>query len=90
MSLEAFSYQVPLVSTAVFGLAEQIEEGENALVFDIKAPGSLAESIRQIFSEPELAAKLVAGGEMTLRERYSLAGSTSSYFNEFKGVCRRC
>ena len=88
VSLEAFAYGVPLISTSVYGLAEQVSDRENALVFDSEDSSALASRIIELQEDSALAAKLVSGGKRTLEEKFSLDKSVESYADEIQRVSR--
>lgn len=71
VSLEAFAYGVPLVSTTVFGLGEQISDGVNALAFDLAEEGALAAAVRRVLEDDTLRTDLVTNAKRIVRERFS-------------------
>lgn len=74
VTLEAFAFNRPVVATSVFGLAEQLEGGTNALLVSLQEPGSIAKAIFQLYDRPELCEYLVAGGRESLA-RFSVEAS---------------
>ena len=85
VSLEALAYARPLVTSDVFGLKEQVQDGKTALVFDLDQPGDLASKVLRILEQPEVAQKLSLAGEKLVRQRFSLDLACDSYF---KSLCR--
>lgn len=86
VSLEAFAYETALVSTSVFGLAEQIRANENALSFEVGNFEQLAEKILLLSAETQLRDRLIAGGRETLEENYDLQKSIERYLWLFEKV----
>lgn len=71
--LEAMAAGVPVVATAVDGTPEAVVEGESGLLF---APGDVAGGAAQLLRalrEPELRARLIAGADRRLAERFDRA-----------------
>ena len=82
VSLEAFAYERPLVSTSVFGLAEQLEHEQNALIFDAADEGSMARALIRIFDEPALRERLVKTARSQVEDRFSIKRSVAGYLKE--------
>lgn len=70
--LEAMSQALPVVATAQGGSAEFLEDGVNCLVVPPDDPEALAAAVRRLAADPELRARLVAGGSATA-QRWTLA-----------------
>jgi glycosyltransferase involved in cell wall biosynthesis len=60
--LDAMAAGVPVVTTAAGGVLEIARHGESALVVPTREPAALAGALQLIRQQPELAARLVAGG----------------------------
>ncbi|MFN8389576.1 MAG: glycosyltransferase family 4 protein [Bdellovibrionota bacterium] len=86
VSLEAFAYERPLVSTAVYGLAEQVTHEVNALVFPPGDADALAAAIGRLVSDAELRDQLVRGGVETVRERFSLELANKRFQEELRNT----
>jgi len=52
----------PAVATGRGGSGEYLRDGENCLLFDAGSPGALAEAVTRLAEDPELRARLRAGG----------------------------
>jgi glycosyltransferase involved in cell wall biosynthesis len=64
--LEAMAVGRPVVATGRGGSGEYLRDGENALLFDPDAgPGALAAAVRRLADDPDLRARLRAGGLAT-------------------------
>jgi glycosyltransferase involved in cell wall biosynthesis len=63
--LEAMSFGRPVVSTAVGGQAEYLQDDENALIVPVDDPGAVATAVRRLAADPGLRARLRAGGLRT-------------------------
>ena len=58
----------PVVATDVGGNRELVRDGETGLLVPPDDPKALADALSRILDEPELAARLAAGGEAFVRE----------------------
>jgi glycosyltransferase involved in cell wall biosynthesis len=82
VSLESFAYERPLVSTKVFGLAEQIVENKNGLCFKVDDASELAQKVMLLASNQELREQLVRGGSKTIKEKYDLNSSVAAHVEQ--------
>ncbi len=79
VSLEAFAFERPLISTTAFGLAEQIDHEKNALSFKGTEAGALAHAVKRVIEDSPLRARLIAGGRETLISRFSFQKTREQY-----------
>jgi glycogen synthase len=63
--LEAMSFGVPVVSTAVGGQAEYLDDGDNALVVPVDDPAAVAAAVSRLSGDDALRTRLRAGGLRT-------------------------
>jgi colanic acid/amylovoran biosynthesis glycosyltransferase len=75
--LEAMALGVPVVTTAVSGLAEAVLHERTGLIVSQRDPAALADAIERLLSEPELAARLSAEGRRHVERNYSLERSAA-------------
>jgi glycosyltransferase involved in cell wall biosynthesis len=68
--VEAMACGTPVVSTAVSGIPELVEDGVNGLLVAPEDPEALAGALERLHGDPALAARLAAAGERTVRERF--------------------
>ncbi len=85
--LEALAAEAPVVVTAVGGNPEVIRSGDTGLLVPPSDPEALAAALRRLLEEPELRARLVAGGRETLRSLTwdGLYQRTEAVFREVAG-----
>jgi colanic acid/amylovoran biosynthesis glycosyltransferase len=82
--LEAMALGVPVVTTAVNGLAEAVIDGRTGLAVPERSPRDLAEAIRRLVSDPQLAARLSSAARRHVEAHFSLADSASRLQSLFR------
>ncbi len=70
--LEAMRAGTPVIATAAGGLSEVARDGDEALLVPPGDAGALAQALRRVFSQPELAQRLIEGGR-ALSARFTVA-----------------
>jgi glycosyltransferase involved in cell wall biosynthesis len=70
--LEAMGFAKPIVSTAVFGLSEQLRDRSDALIFDHKIVGDLAEKIICLINEPGLRDQISVEARRSVESRFTI------------------
>jgi colanic acid/amylovoran biosynthesis glycosyltransferase len=75
--LEAMASEVPVVTTAVNGLADAVVHGRTGLIVPERDPAALAEAIGRLLTDPKLAATLGRAARQHVEDRFSLTASTA-------------
>jgi glycosyltransferase involved in cell wall biosynthesis len=75
--LEAMAVGLPVVTTAVNGLAEAVLHERTGLIVPQGDPSALADAIERLRSDPVLAARLAAGGRRRVERNFSLERSAA-------------
>jgi glycosyltransferase involved in cell wall biosynthesis len=75
--LEAMALGVPVVTTAVNGLAEAVLHERTGLIVPPGDFSALADAIERLRTDPELAARLAAGGRLHVERNFSLERSAA-------------
>lgn len=70
--LEAMSYKVPIITTRVLGLPEIVPEGQNGILVDPRDVASLANAIRTLLTDDDLAYSMGREGRRLVETRFSL------------------
>lgn len=83
--LEAMASEVPVVTTAVNGLADAVIDGVTGLVVPEHDPTALAAAIGRLLVDTALAARLGRSGRELVAERFSLAASATRLRALFAG-----
>ncbi len=84
--IEAMACGLPCITTAVGGVRDIVEDGENALVIPPENAGALEAAFRRLWSDPTLAQRLGTAGRRTVQERYGHAAVARQYETLFKGA----
>ena len=71
VAMEALSFNVPVVATAVGGTPEVIRDGISGMLVPPDAPDRMAEAIVRMFVEPSLAERVRTAGAKLIRDEYS-------------------
>lgn len=87
-SLEAMACDVPVVQTDNHGLDGVVQDGRDCLMVPPADPDALAAALENVLRDPDLRARLVAGGRDTVR-RHGLERqreAAAAVFSELTGV----
>jgi glycosyltransferase involved in cell wall biosynthesis len=68
--LEALVQGLPVVGTTQAGIVEAVEHGCTALLVPPDKPDALADAIRRVLTDPQLAQRLGASGQASVCERF--------------------
>lgn len=81
--LEAMAYGLPIVTTPVFGIREQVREGVNALFYEAGDSGALADRLRRLLQDEALRARLASKSASVLALGTDFDEMVSSYAEIF-------
>jgi glycosyltransferase involved in cell wall biosynthesis len=81
--LEGWAQGVPVVATRSEGPTWIVQDGINGILVDIGDHEGFAGACRRVLADAQLAAKLVAGGEASLRSRFSEDSVVAAYLDAF-------
>ena len=70
-AFQALACGAPLITADTLGARELLTDGENALLIPPGDPAALAEAMRRVAGDPELAQRLSVGGRKVYEERAS-------------------
>jgi len=69
--IEALAAGLPIIGTPVGGILDIIEDGKTGLFAKVDDPKDLAEKIKTLLEDRELAARIVENGRRMVKERFS-------------------
>jgi len=81
--LEAMGAGVPVVTTAVNGLADAVEHERSGLVVPEHDPVAIAGALERLLRDPALASRLAARGRQRVEERFALDVSAARLRSRF-------
>lgn len=70
--LEAMGSGIPIVSTNVDGIKEDLENGKSALLVDSKSPKALADGMEKLLSDGELASRLGKNAKLSFQKKHNM------------------
>jgi len=77
--LEAFSSKKPVVASAVGGIPEIIENGQNGILVEPENPQALCDAISKVWTDPALAEQLASAGYQTVRKHFQWEVASARY-----------
>ena len=86
--LEAMAHRRPVVATTVGGTPEVVVDGETGLLVPPRDPRALADAIRRLVDDPELATRMGEAGYERVRERFSVEAMTRRVLEIYDEVTR--
>jgi colanic acid/amylovoran biosynthesis glycosyltransferase len=84
--LEAMAVGVPVISTAIAGLAEAVIDERTGLVVPARDPPALADAIERLLADPELAVRIAAAGRQHVERRFNLVRAVTELRSLFGEV----
>lgn len=84
VTLEAWAYGKPLVTTDADGPAEFVRDGADGLVVPKGEAAPLGEALRRVIEEPGLADRLVAAGTARHKAEFTQAACVTNYQTLFR------
>ncbi|MEQ8394798.1 glycosyltransferase [Thalassobaculum sp.] len=84
VTLEAWAYGKPLVTTDADGPAEFVRDGEDGLIVPKGEAAPLREALRRVIEEPGLADRLVAAGSARHAAEFTQAACVTNYTALFR------
>ncbi|OGV52479.1 MAG: hypothetical protein A2X49_09190 [Lentisphaerae bacterium GWF2_52_8] len=70
--VEAMSAGLPVVATDSGGPRDLVEEGKTGMLVPVKKPEALAEALREVLTNPKLAASMGEAGRKRARQRFDV------------------
>jgi len=88
-ALEAMALRVPVVASAVGGLAELVTDGETGLLVQPGDSGAIVEAIERVVDEPDATAAMVAAARALVERDYSAERMAEQYADLYREVLGR-
>jgi glycosyltransferase involved in cell wall biosynthesis len=84
--LEAMAMGLPVVATAVDGVAEAVETEKNGILVPPGRPGALAAAITRLALDPSTRARLGEAAKETVSRDFTLIGMMAAYESAYAGL----
>jgi len=82
--MEAMASGRPVVASAISGIPELVEDGENGLLVPPGEPGGLARAVERLAADPALAHRLGEAGRGRVMEAFDLQGCTAELLEQIR------
>jgi glycosyltransferase involved in cell wall biosynthesis len=82
--LEAMALGRPVVATAVGGIPEVVESGENGMLIPPDRPGEMADAIIRLLADPTFAARMGNAASVTIRNHWSIDATARAYADVYE------
>lgn len=82
--IEAMAFHLPIVSTNVFGIPELVRNNNEALLVEPGKPKAIAESLKKLIADSEMAARLTDHAYYRLLEKFTNEIMLSNYDQLFQ------
>jgi phosphatidyl-myo-inositol alpha-mannosyltransferase len=86
MLLEALAQRTPVVATNIAGYRTVITPGLNGLLVPAGRPDRLANGLRRVLQDPELASRLAAAGRQTVEHTYAWSTVVPRLLAEYRAA----
>jgi len=86
--LEAMQARKPVVATAAPGTTEVVAHGETGLLVPVRTPTALAEAIRTVVGDPELARRLGAAGRARVEAEFRAGTMIERFADLYEQLAR--
>jgi len=87
--LEAMSYRVPVIGSAIGGITDIIADGETGLLVPPEDSAAIAAAVQRIASEPALAERLADAGSRRVRERFGWDAITAAWLECYNAALQK-
>ena len=87
--LEAMSYRVPVIGSAIGGITDIITDGETGLLVPPEDPAAIAAAIGRIAGDQTLAARLAEAGSRRVRERFGWDAITAAWLECYTAALQK-
>ncbi len=87
--IESMAVGTPVVTTPVTGIPEAVLDGQTGLLVPERDPATLADAVRRVLEDPELARDLVTNGRRHVEAAFDARRNTSELLALFRRVGAR-
>jgi len=87
--LEAMSYRVPVIGSAIGGITDIIADGETGLLVPPEDSAAIAAAVQRIAGDPALAERLADAGSRRVRERFGWDAITAAWLQCYNAALQK-
>ncbi|MBN1965308.1 MAG: glycosyltransferase family 4 protein [Anaerolineae bacterium] len=88
-ALEAMAAGKPVLVSRANGLAEVLEDGRTAMLFDARAPETVAAALRHLLGDPALRQQIAASGQQFVHDTFSWRRNAETMLSLFTAAGAR-
>lgn len=85
--LEAMAWQLPIVATNVFGIPEQVQDEQEALLVPPGNTDALTHAIHRLLEDPNLRTTLAQNARARVEKEFNIERMTDQYEQLFRELC---
>jgi glycosyltransferase involved in cell wall biosynthesis len=87
--LEAMSYRVPVIGSAIGGITDIIADGETGLLVPPEDSAAIAAAVQRIAGDPALAERLADAGSRRVREQFGWDAITAAWLQCYNAALQK-
>jgi len=89
--IEAMMVGTPVIATRVGGIVDSVRHEQTGLLVDERSPAQIAQAIKRLFADPQLAKRLSVNGRKMVEENFSQESSAKAFDALFSRIlqCRK-
>jgi glycosyltransferase involved in cell wall biosynthesis len=87
VALEAFAAGRAVIASSVGGMPEIVRDGVNGILVPPRSPEALGNSMRKLWTEPDLAVAMGRQGHADIEERFSLERQVQRTLDLYNSLC---
>ncbi len=87
--LEALSYRIPVIGSAIGGITDIIVDGDTGLLVPPQDPVAIAKALERVATDPAFAARLAETGSRRVRERFGWGAIIAAWQECYAAALRK-
>ena len=84
--LEAMAAGTPVIASRLGGILDSVTDGETGLLVEERSPQQIADAVRRLLDNPQLAENIAENASRKVRSRFSRAASAGDFSTLFRDL----